>query len=393
MAKITKRNVDALVAADSKPVFLWDDALAGFGVKSLPSGSKRYLVKYRTLGGGRSAPQRWITLGTHGQITPDQARALARQVLAAVARGEDPQSEKQRRRTAPTLTELWERFKLEHLPLKKPHTQYDYRNLWIVLLEPRFGRIKVEALSRSEIDTFHKSMAGKPYQANRALSLLARLMSLAEVWEWRGQGTNPCVAISRFVESPRNRYLNFSEIQKLARAIDALLTEHEINHTAAHAIEMLLATGARVSEILGAKWSWLDRNQQVLSLPDSKTGAKTIYLSAEALSVLERQEAFSERGIYIFPSRDGGRPYAGLRKPWSKVCERSALEGVRLHDLRHTAASIAVGQGASLAVIGKLLGHTQAQTTQRYAHVDVDPALRTANEIGAVIAEAFKRAK
>ena len=391
MTKITKRSVEALVSAGGKPTFLWDDALAGFAAKALPSGTKRYLVKYRTRGGGRSAPQHWVTLGTHGQITPDQARSMAQQVLAAVARGDDPQSEKLKRRTSPTVRELWERFEREYLPLKKPQTQYDYRNIWSKQLDARFAKLKVDAVTRGDVDIFHKSMASKPFRANRALALLARLMSLAEIWEWRDQGTSPCKSISRFPENPRNRFLSYAEIGNLAQAMDELLKEHAIDHAAAHAIELLLATGARVSEILGAQWSWLDRAKSVLNLPDSKTGAKPIYLSEAALSILDRQATISQTELFVFPSRVAGQAYGGIRKPWSKICERAGLTGVRLHDLRHTAASIAVGQGASLAVIGKLLGHSQTQTTQRYAHVDFDPALKAANEIGSVIAAAFKR--
>lgn len=393
MARITKRNVEALNPDGSKPTFLWDEALAGFGVKALPSGAKRYIVKYRSQGGGRSAPQRWLTLGSHGQITPDQARSMAQQALAAVARGEDPQNEKQQRRSAPTTIELWQRFEREYLKLKKAQTQYDYHNLWTGLLEPRFGKIAVQALARSDIDKFHKSLSGTPYRGNRALALLSRLLSLAEIWEWRGQGSNPCKAIARFPEHARNRYLTFAEIQSVAQAMDELVSEKEIGASAANAVELLLATGARVGEILGAEWGWLDRESQILKLPDSKTGAKPIYLSAAALSVFDKQHLISGDSVYVFPSRDGGKHFVGLPKSWAKVCERAGLVGVRIHDLRHTAASIAVGQGASLALIGKLLGHSQAQTTLRYAHVDAVPAIKAANEIGSVIANAFDRSK
>ena len=391
MPKITKRAVDALTPSGSKPTFLWDDALAGFGVKVLPSGPKRYLVKYRTQGGGRMVPQRWLMLGTHGQITPDQARQMAQQALAAVARGEDPQAVKFKRRSAPTLKDLWDRFEQEHLPLRKPHTQYDYRRIWIGILEVRFGNERVEALSSSEVDRFHKSLSTRPYRANRALALLSRLMNLAEVWEMRQQHTNPCRAVDKFAEKPRQRFLSQSEIQAMNEAAEALVVEQRISPGAANSIKLLLLTGARVSEILGAKWVWVDRERKVIALPDSKTGKKLIYLSGAALEVLDQQCVLSTNSEFVFPSRDEGKHFVGLPKNWAKVCDRAGLEGVRLHDLRHTAASIAVGQGASLPLIGKLLGHTQAQTTLRYAHVDVDPALVAANEIGAAITKAFQR--
>ena len=236
-------------------------------------------------------------------------------------------------------------------------------------------------------------MRNTPYQANRTLAVLARLMSLTELWEWRAQRTNPCEGIKRFKEEPRNRYLTLAEITTMNNAAKELVAENEIGLTAAHAIELLLLTGARKNEVLSARWDWLDRKRQVLSLPDSKTGAKLVYLSEAALAVLDRQHTVSHASVYIFPSRDEGKHFVGLPKSWAKICQRAGLQGVRLHDLRHTAASIAVGQGASLPLVGKLLGHTQAQTTQRYAHVDIDPALRAANEIGSVVAEALKGAE
>jgi integrase len=391
MARITKREVDTLSAAGKKPVFLWDESLSGFGVKALPSGVKRYIVKYRTNGGGRSAPQKWLTLGTHGHITPDQARTMAQQALAAIARGEDPQSDKQRSRSAPSMDNLWERYNREELPQNKLTTRYDYSNQWTKQLQPRFGKIKVDALSRLEIESFHRSMQVTPYAANRALALLSSLMSLAEKWGWRHQNTNPCKLVARFHEEARNRYLSLGELQNLAQALRELLEESELTPAAANAIELLLLTGARLNEILSARWDWVDRDRQTLSLPDSKTGKREVYLSASALHVLAKQAELRVDSAYIFPSREEGKHFKSLRKPWGKVIDRAGLDGVRLHDLRHTAASIAVNQGASLPIIGKLLGHSQPKTTQRYAHVDIDPALKAANEIGAVVAEAFKR--
>jgi integrase len=389
MAKITKRTVDALSSNGSRPQFLWDDALAGFGVKALPSGSKRYVVKYRTSGGGRAAPQRWLMLGTHGQLTPDQARDMAQQALAAVARGEDPQGAKFKQRTAPTLRDVWARFAAEHLPLKKAQTRFEYESQWRTLIEPRLGKQAVGGISRGEIDRFHKSMNGSPYRANRVVALLSRLMSLAEAWDWRTQGTNPCVYVERFAERARSRFLNAVELGRLGGAIDALIHEGSISETAGNAVELLLLTGARLNEVLSAEWAWVDEASGILNLPDSKTGAKPVYLSDAAVAVLQRQRLKSADSLYLFPSRRDGKRIVNLRKAWVRICERAALESVRLHDLRHTAASIAVGRGATLAVVGRLLGHTQAQTTLRYAHVDTDPALHAANEIGRAVTAAM----
>lgn len=389
MPRITKRAVDALYADGGRPQFLWDDALTGFGLKALPSGTKRYLVKYRTSGGGRGAPQRWLTLGTHGQLTPDQARDLAQQALAAVARGEDPQGLKFKQRSAPTLRDVWGQFESELLPQKKGSTRAEYVSQWRELIEPKLGRVAVKDLARSEVDRFHKSLRRAPYRANRTLALLSRLMTLAETWDWRDQGTNPCKHVDRFPERSRTRFLVFDELQRLGAAMRELVNERAIQPTASNALELLLLTGARLNEILTAEWTWIDWKRGVINLPDSKTGAKSIYLSDAAISVLERQRAIGGESVFVFPSRVNGKATVNLRKSWVRISERAKFEGVRLHDLRHTAASIAVGQGASLAIVGKLLGHSQAQTTLRYAHVDIDPALKAANQVGNVIGRAF----
>jgi len=391
MTKIAKRTVDMLQPEGNKPAYLWDELLSGFGVKALPSGCKKYVLKYRTNGGGRAAPQRWLTLGTHGQITPEQARGLAQQALAAVARGLDPQGAKFKLRADPTMTDLWSRFESEHLPQKKPATRVEYESQWRDLLKPKFGRSKVESISRGDVDKFHKAMRQTPYRANRTLALLSRLMSLAEMWDWRTQGTNPCKHIDRFAEQARMRFLGTTELKSIGDALGDLVTEKAITESAANAIELLLLTGARLNEILSAEWAWVDANRGVLNLPDSKTGAKPVYLSNAATALLESQKSISGESSYIFPSARGAGHLGNLRKVWGHVCKRANLEGVRLHDLRHTAASIAVGKGASLAIVGRLLGHSQAQTTLRYAHVDIDPALNAANEIGSVITGALRR--
>jgi integrase len=385
MVKITKRAVDALVCNDSNPAYLWDDVLAGFGVKALLSGVKRYIVKYRLDGGGRGAPQRWLTLGAHGQITADQARGLAQKALAAVAQGEDPQADKFQRRSAPTLLDAWLRFEAEQLPLKKRQTRDEYKSQWRGLIESRFGKVKVENISRGDIDRFHKSMCNAPYRANRVLALLSRLMSLTEAWEWRAQGTNPCKNIERFAEKARTRFLNAEELSRLGQAMRDLIDEGALLLTAANAVELLLLTGARLNEMLTAEWAWVDWNRAVINLPDSKTGAKPVYLSDASVALLQRQKKVSASSEFIFPSVSHDGHFVNLRKSWCRICERAGLESVRLHDLRHTAASIAIGQGASLPIVGKLLGHSQAQTTLRYAHVDIDPALRVANSVGSAV--------
>lgn len=397
MPRLTKKIVDAAEPDSSRPVFVWDDQIPGFGLKVLPGGTKRYVLKYRTGAGGRSATQRWLLIGTHGAITCDQARDKARGASALVARGEDPQEKKFLQRTAPRFQDVWDRFKKEQLPLKRPSTAEDYEQIWRDHISPQLCNKPVADIRPEMIDRLHKSLAGSPYQANRTLALLSRLFNLAETWGMREHGSNPCRHVERFKETPRERYLSHEEIRRLAMAIDDARQREEISSEAARAIQLLLLTGARLNELLTARWEWVSIDARVINLPTSKTGKKTLFLSQEAIKIIEHldqsrakdQTSGAPQNPFLLPGRVKGKPLNNLSKPWARVCKVAGLEGVRLHDLRHTAASIAVGQGVSLSLIGRLLGHSQPQTTHRYAHVDADPALAVADLIGADIARAF----
>lgn len=385
--RITKRAVDQLSPDSKKPVFLWDNQLPGFGVKCLPSGKKRYLVKYRSDGGGRSARQRWYMLGTHGHITPDQARKMAIQALASVANGQDMQSVREVQRDAPTIDALWERFQGEILTHRKVQTKRDYTNLWRLLIKPKFAQHRADTLCRNDIEVWHKSYGTTPYQANRALALMSRLLGLAEKWDIRQEGSNPCKGVERFVEKARERYLSSEETARLAGTLNEMTRKGDISESAANAIRLLLLTGARLNEILGTRNEWIDLRNRVIVLPDSKTGPKKIYLSEQAVETINQQLKSVGGSAFLFPGNGKTGRMINLRKPWQKVCDQMRLTNVRIHDLRHTAASIAASQGASLIMIGKLLGHSQAQTTLRYAHIDHKPALNAANAIGASLAK------
>ena len=393
MPKLTKSIVESAPVDTRKPTYLWDEQLPSFGLKVLPNGLGRYVLKYRAGAGGRTATQRWSTLGTHGAITCDQARSLAQQSLAAIAKGEDPQAKKFEQRVAPRLNDIWHRFESEQLPLRKATTARDYKQVWRDVIGPELGTKFVNDIRRDQIDRLHKKLASTPYGANRALALLSRLFNVAEAWGMREMGSNPCKHVERFKERSRERYLTTAELSRLGQEIEKMLAAGEVYPEAAAAIRLLLLTGARLNEVLQARWAWVSFEKRTIMLPDSKTGKKDIFLSVEALKVLEWLKSHSRdpSSPYILPGRTPGKPLNNLSKSWRRLCKQAGLEGVRLQDLRHTAASIAAGEGASLSLIGRLLGHSQAQTTLRYAHIDVDPALRVADQLGNTIAAALER--
>ena len=389
MPKLIKSIVEG-TQPGTKPIFIWDSQIPGFAVKILPSGTRRYFVKYRTKGGGRSAQQRWETIGTHGAITVDQARDEAKRILADVAENKDPQGMKVAFRQAPKMTALWERFERDHLSKRKASTARNYEQLWRIYVKPRLGTKKVIDVNRDDVYRLHRSIKAR-YQANRTVALLSKMFNLAERWEMRPDNSNPCRHVEKHRETYRERFLTTEEIGRLGQALrDGHAAQTETPHMIA-AIQLLLLTGARVSEILGAKWQWIDWEHHIIRLPESKTGAKIIYLGDAAIEVLEhlRSLPHAKENPYVIAGGVKGQPLADLRHPWMRIRERADLDGVRLHDLRHTAASIGVSQGMNLPVIGRLLGHTQASTTQRYAHVGADPALAAANTIGDVVAKAM----
>lgn len=389
--KLTKRRIDEAENDPTKPTYLWDSSLAGFGVKVLQSGKKRYVFKYRTHGGGRRATSRWISIGSHGEIPLESARNIAREYATAVARGEDPQSEKMQQRQEPSLTDLWLRFESAEMTRLKKTTARDYSSLWRNTLQPMLGQRRVVDVSRADVDRMHSAMKDTPYQGNRAVAVLSRMMTLAEIWEWRTQGTNPCQYVRRHPEGKRERYLSHPEIRRFGAALSSLVDDGIIWPDMANLFRLLLLIGARRSEITACEWDWIDWGRRIIALPDSKTGAKPLFLNSEAIAILRNQRVTSRdhTSKFVFPGKKDGQCIVNISKPWALICKEAELADLRIHDLRHTAASIAVGQGIALPIIGRLLGHTQTQTTARYAHVDTDPALKAADAIGKIVGAAI----
>ncbi|MCW2335101.1 integrase [Rhodoblastus acidophilus] len=268
-------------------------------------------------------------------------------------------------------------------------------------------------LTRSEVARLHsKVSASSPYAANRALALLSA------IWNWAAKrdevefGDNPAKGIERNAERKRERFLNSEELSRLG---DALREAEEVGvpweidakkkgakHTpkenqrtkidphAAGAIRLLILTGARLREILGARWEHVDFERGIIHLPDSKTGAKPIYLSAAALDALNKLPRI-EGNPHVIPGEKEGASRVDLKKPWAAVTRAAGLDGLRVHDLRHSFASFGAGASLGLPIIGKLLGHSQAATTHRYAHLDADPMHRAVETIGSTITAAMNR--
>ncbi len=327
--KLTKRTVEGIEPAFG-PVYSWDDQLAGFGVKVLSNGKRKYLAKYR-VGGGRTGRARWLQLGPHGTITCEQARDLATQALAAAARGEDPQGLRERLRQGSTVKDLWNRYETEHLPRKKASSAADDRQKARDHILPALGAFKVTDVVRADIKKIHQKLLGRPYQANRVLSLLSKMFNLAEAWGMRPEQSNPCRHVDKFKEQARARYLNADELRSLGQALREGEERGEVDRYMAGAIQLLLLTGARVSEVLSARWEWVTWDRRVIELPDSKTGAKPLFLSEAAVAVLRTLRDDEDGHPFIIRGRFADRPLVNIAKPWRRICALAKLENVRIH--------------------------------------------------------------
>ena len=378
MPKLTKRVVDSL-AADGRELLVFDDDVAGFAVRVRPSGVKTFLVQYRV--GGRKGRTRRVKIGRYGVVTAEEARTKARELLGAVAKGENPAQAISEHRRAPTVAEVCDRFLREHVAERcKPTTQREYRRCVELFIKPAIGAFKLADVSRADIAQLHHSWRETPYQANRTLGVLSKLFNLCEVWGLRPDGSNPCRHVQKYAERKRETFLSAEQLRRLGEVLAEVEAEGTESPYVVAAFRLLVLTGCRLSEIQKLKWAYVQ--PEYLALPDSKTGARKVPLPPAARQVLEAlpRQAGND---YVIAGLISGQHATDLQRPWRRIRNRAGIPYVRIHDLRHTYASNAVAQGLSIIMVGKLLGHTQIQTTMRYAHLADDPVRKAAEQVSA----------
>jgi integrase len=355
-----------------------DSELPGFAAQVTAGGSRAFVLRYRARGVGRQ-----ITIGTTSAWSTAAARNRARELRRMIDQGRDPLAEERAERDAPTVVDLARRYEAEHLPGKRSRGAHEDRAMLRDHILPAIGRLKVADVRTADIRRMHHGITktGKHVRANRVLACTRAMFNLA-VKEWGMRTDNPCNGVKPNPEDARERFLSPAEIARLSAALDA----HPERNTVA-LIRFLMLTGARYTESAIATWDQFDLLRGTWTKPSSHTKQKrqhSVPLSAPTLELLSGLQR-DAKGPLVFPSPDTGRPLVTVKTAWKRICRDAGLEGVRIHDLRHSFASVLAGAGASLQLIGSLLGHAQIATTMRYAHLADDARRAAVERAGAAI--------
>lgn len=375
MPKFTKRFVESITPDSEKTLIFWDTEIKGFGVVVLPSGRRTYCIQYRNA----DRVKKRLKVGVHGHITTEEARDLAKKHLGRIAHGEDLVESAKQMRELKTISDLAQDYIERHGQKKRKKSLHGDKNILSNIILPNIGSLKVKTITRRDIEVLHLELEEIPYQANRVLALLSKMFSLAIAWGWRED--NPVRGIQKYQENKRERWLKDEEVRRFFEVLNQYP-----NHITAYVFKFLLFTGARKGEVLNATWDQFDLERGVWTKPSHLTKQKKIEhlpLSEEALGILYILKKINPKdSLFLFPGRVNGEPLKEIKTFWKTVIKKACLENVRIHDLRHTHASHLVSSGLSLSIVGKLLGHTQAATTQRYAHLADEPLRQAAALFG-----------
>lgn len=361
--KLTKRLIEATHPA-AKEVWVWDSVLPSFGLRVHPTGTKTFVVRYRTA----SNTQRKLTIGRTDTFDDvDTARDLARAALAKARDGGDPAKDKTDKRKSASMADLKERHLTLHAAKLKESTRKNYEILWRLHILPKMGSLRVADVTTADVYERHAEMGETPINANRMLEVLQKAFAIAENLGWRPRGTNPCAQVQDYPENERQRILTTDEISKLFTALDDLQAKTPTKRHLCNLIRLLMLSGLRVSEWSCAEWSWFSDNMGTLALPDSKTGARIVHLS-DAVCAMLRDMKKDGHERWIIPNYDATNPLRYPFQQWDTIRNALGLDDVRLHDLRHTVGSLGHMNGLSQREVADMLGHKQMKTTERYLH-------------------------
>lgn len=386
-----------------------DTDIHGFGIRVSPANAegdatKTFFLEYRVKGLGRAGTVKRLTLGKFGDMSVEAAREAAKQAISKVNMGGDPATERRQARLEATVTTVAKQWLRDHVNAKrKGSTAKDYKASLDLHILPDLGNVKIKEVKRAQISRLHAKVSkAAPTSANRVLATFSSMWTWAAKHDMCALELNPARGVERNREVKRERFLSDDEMQALGETLalaetqglpwrvnEARPSKHiakpesqrtPLDPRVCDIVRMLLLTGMRVGEVLNLRWPEVDLQRGLLMLAESKTGRKAVILSKPALDLLAKQPK-EEGSEFVFPSSTGEARH-DIKKAWASIIRHAGLEGLRVHDLRHTHASVAAGEGFSLPTIGRLLGHTQAATTQRYAHLAGDTVRNAANTVG-----------
>ena len=390
MARQVKWTKAGLLAIQPEPTkrTYWDPTMPGLGLVVTAAGAKTFWLVYRRKAEGRAGQSQWLKLGRfETDLTLEEVRNRAKVLRGDVANGLDPKALIQREAAALIMAQLADRFMTEHAETRrKPSTIRTYRSIVENNLKPVLGHMKVEGVGLAHVSKLHQSLKDQPRWANQVLAVLSKMLNLAETWGIRPLGSNPCPRIERYQEAKRERYLSPAELKRLGAALESAKAE---NPLAVAAVTLLALTGARKGEILQLRWDQVDLRHSCLVLQDHKMdrlGIKRISLNTPALEILKAvpRDRLSPH-VFAGGGQDGTIG-SSLDHAWRQIRKKAKLKDFRLHDLRHTFASVGVEQGRSLKEVGSVLGHSSPATTNRYAHLALEAQRRVSEGIAAEMA-------
>jgi integrase len=377
--KLTDASIKRLPTPSAGNDITWDTMVTGLGARITAAGHRSFVLDYRTRVGRR----RRYTIGTFPDWSATGAREEARRLKRAIDAGGDPLGEIETERATATVADLIARFVEEHLPRKRPRTRGDYLRMLDLHIRPALGRMKVADVAWSDIDALHRRItkAGSPVAANRVIAVTSKLFALAIRWKMRPD--NPARGIERNSEERRKRYPSSDELKRLTTALDK-----HADQQAADIFRLCLLTGCRSGEAMAARFDAIDLTAGTWSKPGPTTKQKTTHtapLSAPARALLAalRKRTNSE---WVFPADSATGHRVAIQKNWLAICKAARITGLRIHDLRHGFASQLASSGASLPLIGSLLGHANPVTTHRYAHLFDDPQRAAVERVGRIVA-------
>jgi integrase len=396
MPRIVEKMISKLVPPATGNQIHYDSEIPGFGVRITSAGSIGFVLNYCVHG-----RERRYTIGTHPELTATAARDRAIKLRGQIRDGQDPLEQRQLDRKERTLNDLASEYLTHAETYKRASSLRNDRQMTEGIIRPKLGSLRLKAVGRHDVERLHASLKATPYRANRVLSLLSSMFSMAQQ---RGLlADNPVRKIPRFQEDRRERWLSEEEMSRFTAALDAYPDQN-----AADALRLLLLTGAREGEVLNSEWEQFDLPRGTWTKPSHHTKQKKIEhvpLNRPALDLLRRMKPKHVHGP-LFPGADGNGARVTVRRPWVQACRAAGLVTVhtvqgkrreikvykptlRIHDLRHSYASHLISKGVSLKVVGGLLGHTLPSTTDRYAHIQ-DDALRNATNIFGTLFDAAK---